>query len=266
MNLAEAVRSIPLVLSRNRFDSSNTINSTNADVYPSWGRNRTRIDSPFFGPEFAEWKRRVPPDAQKTLLDFLEARRIAKLREVGGKMDGFSYLCQEVAERKINGAIKKTEKIADEFYKFFMEVNPYEEFNLGGVILSGSSLYRPTRESDLDIWVLFKCPGVGSKDTLAYFCHKKYLTFLVQNVNIHHALLYPSYEEIKDDGLLPVLAFPHRLIRLFSIQLDEYQRAVCSSVELAVEAKRDIYCCARGFSNSLSRTRTKQIRNTAKAT
>lgn len=224
------------------------------DIYRTWGRNKTRIDFPAYGPEYAEWKRTIPLDVQKTLLDLATARRINSeniglhTREefLSSQLPPERY--EEVRTRNLAIALET----ADSFRSFLEEKYSGLLSRLYAVGMDGSGLYRPREKGDVDVFVLFDTVDVEVRKAIRDFKDMRRASDNGKEDIRTDIALYPFKN---DEGIVhagkewwfPWAALPHKIVRNYNLSDGAYEQAREEAIIIVRKNKKKYYDKSRWY-------------------
>ncbi|MCL5409436.1 MAG: hypothetical protein M1607_01075 [Patescibacteria group bacterium] len=219
--------------------------SENSDIYTSWGVNETRADYPAFGPEYAQWKKTIPQDVQKIVLDYMVARNIWRSggleRSILNKklIDYQPYPAldyPQLREEMLGLAEKAAELVEPFLAKYYPQLVPH----LQAIGLDGSALYRPKPQSDIDVWVMFNRYDRVAEQAMRRL-HRQQLSkpgFIIDLRAITSELVLDEQGLMND---IHSLLMPHKVLHYFPpFDEEAHQQKIEELVNLARKSKANI--------------------------
>ncbi len=224
---------------------------TDDDIYGNWGKSELRLDVPAYGPEYVKWKQETPPDVQKIILDVLTARRIFTQRlnaQVPRDITNEQIIDSEYSALRDQYIDISMDTIA-KFKKFLEENYPNQIPNLLGAGFDGSSLYRPRKNGDIDVFFVFESLPLEARRSVKSFNEELRPTqpsgTKAGRIDVRYVKLDPEIDPEKAN--LPWIALPHLILVNYGLEDDAYKLAHDRALQLIRENKEGLYDTARWY-------------------
>ncbi len=200
------------------------ISTPDSDIYKTWGKSKYRVDIPAIGREYHDWKDNTPLDVQKIILDYMTARNMefffGYFKKSKDEIDDRYYPTEE-ADRQRKAAIEQAQTSAHDLFDFFRENHPELLTDLVAIGMDGSSLYRPRKGGDIDIWLMVKENSEQLDDAFTEFIVANKEKDRETNISPRIVLKNPDIKYL-EQGQVPVLSLPHKMLLEINISEKEY--------------------------------------------
>lgn len=225
---------------------SELLYTPDSDIYTTWGENPNRMDVPAIGEEYKQWKDSTPPEVQKIVLDYMTARNMQYFRGYmkieADARENRHYKGEDAEEFRLS-AIEKAEVTANEIEAFFSKNYPEQIPNIVMIGMDGSSLYRPRKGGDVDIWVMVKDRTREFDDALYEFKLVKYESQKDREIQIRAVIEHPTADDLQQ-GHVPVLSLPHKVLVNLTGE-EDYIRLKQETDRFVLDNKRLVYNTSR---------------------